>query len=216
VTPTGPTPTLTPTLTPTPYTRESFEKNYQDFLSGLEKDIKVSEGQLRSFVEGQMYREKVMEAITKDLPHEQEQVWARHILVESEETAKQVYTRLMAGDDFAALAAEFSTDTSNKDTGGDLGWFSKGAMVAPFEEAAFALEIGEISTPLQTDFGWHIIQGLGHENRALSTSEYEQLKQTEFDKWLEAQRTAAEPQIFDYWRDRVPTEPTIPAQLATG
>ncbi|HJW91260.1 MAG TPA: peptidylprolyl isomerase [Anaerolineales bacterium] len=216
LTPTGPTATPSPTLTPTPYTRESFEKNYQEFLTNLEKDVQVSEAQLRSFVEGQLYREKVMDAISKDLPRTQEQVWARHILVEDEETAKQILARLEAGEDFTALAAELSTDTSNKDNGGDLGWFASGAMVAPFEEAAFALETGEISQPVQSDFGWHIIQALGHENRPLSTSEYEQLKLTEFDKWLEAQRLAAEPEIFDYWRERVPAEPTIPAQLQLG
>ena len=89
-----------------------------------------------------------------------EEIEARHILVESEELINEIAAMLAAGDDFAALAAVHSLDQSNKDSGGNLGFFSRGMMVEEFEEVAFALEIGEISDPVQTSFGYHLIEVL--------------------------------------------------------
>ncbi len=87
-----------------------------------------------------------------------EEVEARHILVESRETADEVLALLEAGSDFATLASEFSIDTTNKDNAGNLGFFSRGTMVQEFEETVFALGVGEISGPVKTDFGYHIIE----------------------------------------------------------
>ncbi|MCX8999968.1 peptidylprolyl isomerase [Rhizobiaceae bacterium BDR2-2] len=88
----------------------------------------------------------------------QEEVHARHILVATEDEAKEVIAALDNGGDFAALAKEKSSD-SNKDEGGDLGFFSRGRMVPEFEEAAFGLEPGSYTkTPVQTQFGFHVIK----------------------------------------------------------
>jgi len=89
---------------------------------------------------------------------EPEQVEARHIVVESLEEAEAILEMLMAGDDFAELAGKYSIDPSNKDLGGELGFFSRDMMTQSFSDAAFALEIGEISEPVATYFGYHIIQ----------------------------------------------------------
>lgn len=92
-----------------------------------------------------------------DLP-KQEEAHARHILVATEDEAKAVIAALDKGGDFAALAKEKSTD-SNKDEGGDLGFFGRGRMVPEFEEAAFALKAGEYTkAPVKTQFGYHIIK----------------------------------------------------------
>ncbi len=127
---------------------------------------------------------------------EVEQVHARHILVADEETGKQVLARLDAGEDWAALAAEYSQDTSNKDTEGDLGWFPRGVMVAEFEEAAFSLEPGKTSDLVQSDFGVHIIQVLEKGMRELDEQTYSSMLQQAFQTWLDEGKAAAETTIL--------------------
>ncbi len=85
------------------------------------------------------------------------QVRAAHILVEKESQAKGLKNRIESGEDFAKMAKQFSLCPS-KQRGGDLGYFGRGQMVPEFETAAFNLPKGEISEPVQTDFGWHIIK----------------------------------------------------------
>ncbi len=82
----------------------------------------------------------------------------RHILVKDEATAKELFEKLKAGEDFATLAKENSLDTGSGANGGDLGWFQMGTMVTEFEDAAYALELNEISKPVQSQHGYHIIQ----------------------------------------------------------
>ena len=108
--------------------------------------------------------------------------------------------RLEKGEDFAKVAAEVSTDTSNKDKGGDLGWFGKGAMVPEFETAAFGLKVGEISQPVKTQFGYHIIQVLAHGEVPLSADAYEQARQTAFNDWLTKARTKYKVVTYDNWQ----------------
>ncbi len=86
----------------------------------------------------------------------EEEVHARHILVDTEAEAKEVAERLKKGEDFATVAKEKSKDPSAE--GGDLGFFTRGQTLKPIEDAAFALEVGQISEPVQTKFGWHILK----------------------------------------------------------
>jgi peptidyl-prolyl cis-trans isomerase C len=86
------------------------------------------------------------------------EVRARHILVENEDEAKAVKARLTKGEDFAKVAAEVSKDPGSKGDGGDLGFFTKDRMVEAFAEAAFKLDAGQISDPVKSQFGWHVIK----------------------------------------------------------
>ena len=99
---------------------------------------------------------KVYDEAAKQMPPEQE-VHARHILVQTEDEAKEIEAELKKGADFATLAKEKSKDPGAAD-GGDLGYFTKDQMVPEFSQAAFKLDKGQISDPVHTQFGWHIIK----------------------------------------------------------
>ncbi|MEA5037590.1 Foldase protein PrsA 1 [bioreactor metagenome] len=84
-------------------------------------------------------------------------VKASHILVKTESEAKEIMQKIKAGDDFAKLAKLYSQCPSGN-AGGDLGYFGKGQMVKPFEEACFKANAGDVVGPVKTQFGWHIIK----------------------------------------------------------
>jgi len=98
-----------------------------------------------------------------------EEVRASHILVEKKEDADAIEAQLKAGGDFAAIAKEKSKDSGSGAQGGDLGYFSKGQMVKPFEDAAWGMKVGAVSDPVQSQFGWHIIKLVDKRNRPAPT-----------------------------------------------
>lgn len=100
------------------------------------------------------------------------EIKARHILVADEKTAKEVIAKLNKGEDFGKLAKQYSTDTTSAQNGGDLGWFGTGKMVPEFEKAAYALKKNEISAPIKSQYGYHIIQLLDKKEKA----SYEDMK----------------------------------------
>lgn len=100
---------------------------------------------------------KLYDETTKAMAPEEE-VNARHILVEDEAQAKAVAERLKKGEDFAKVAAELSKDPGSGKEGGSLGWFTKDRMVPEFAEVAFKLNKGQVSDPVKSQFGWHIIK----------------------------------------------------------
>ncbi|HLL73249.1 MAG TPA: peptidylprolyl isomerase [Pyrinomonadaceae bacterium] len=107
------------------------------------------------------YFKQTLAERTKASDAEIEAYFAAHPDIDPKQTkakAEEVLAKLRAGGDFNALAKEESADSSNKDKGGDLGWFGRGMMVKPFEDAAFALKPGELSGVVETQFGYHIIK----------------------------------------------------------
>lgn len=198
--------------TPTTYTREGFESLYDQMLSNISSQFDYTEKDFRAYVRALLLNQKVYDYVTKDITREQDMVWARHILVDTEEEAIAVLDRLSAGEDFSVIAAEVSIDTSNSNSGGDLGWFTKGQMVAEFEDAAFALEIGQISEPVATSFGYHIIQVLGHEPRELTDDQLNTFKSMTYSKFIEDAKAEMTVKKFDVWAEFVPSSPSVPAE----
>ena len=156
--------------------REEFEiQAVQRLIAGT---IEHSEEELIAFFE-----ERRSEY---DIP---EQVRAAHILVATEELAQQLLDELASGADFAALAQEHSTDTGSGARGGDVGWFQRGRMVVPFEEAAFTTPVGERSEIVQTEYGYHIIWVTDRQSKDMP--EYEEvadLVTSDFEADIMAQR----------------------------
>jgi parvulin-like peptidyl-prolyl isomerase len=209
------TPTLTATTGPTatPFTQQAFEEIYQDAIANLSEEYGISESDLKRGFEDHLYSGKILDVITKDIECTQEQVWALHILIDEEVLAKNIKTRLDEGEDWSLMATTYSTDTSNKDKGGDLGWFGQGVMVPEFEQAAFKLEVGETSEPIETDFGFHIIRILGHEERPLTEDACQSIRSEKFQEWLAELRENSNIIINEFWTDVAPTEPSLPANI---
>lgn len=145
------------------------EENFKAMLEQMD----LTDKDFRLMVEEQVIYDKMVDELVKDEEVDarsyydehiesfevSDQVKGAHILVESEAMAQEVIDKLAEGADFAALAGEYSTDTANKDQGGDLGSFSADQMVEPFSAAAFAMEPGTTSeAPVETEFGYHIIK----------------------------------------------------------
>ncbi|NLK72584.1 MAG: hypothetical protein GX285_06165 [Clostridiales bacterium] len=141
-------------------TKEFFEKN------------NISEAFVKEYIIGSyLYDIKFYDKVTSEVKNEEEaaiqyynnhkdeftRVRASHILVKKKKEAQKIMDKIKSGEDFTALAKEYSIDGSAQN-GGDLDYFPKGKMVKPFEDAAFALEIGEVSDIVETDYGFHIIK----------------------------------------------------------
>ena len=206
------TPTEEPTITPTstPYTYEGYTSLYSNIITNLSTNTTFTEAELREYVRVALFQRKVYLEVSKNVSPEQEMVWARHILVADEITAGVVIDKLNAGEDWNTLCLTYSTDTSNNTNGGDLGWFAKGTMVSEFEDAAWALEPGQTSAAVKTDYGYHIIQMLGKEVRQLSADELSTAQSAAYQNFIEDAKTEFGVTKNDIWASNTPSLPTIP------
>ncbi|MBO9128734.1 peptidylprolyl isomerase PrsA [Bacillus sp. 165] len=137
--------------------KEQYGDQFEDALKQSGMDEKALKEQIRSNL---AIKKAVEKTITdKELKENYKpEIQASHILVADEAKAKEIKARLDKGEDFAKLAKEFSEDTGSAENGGDLGFFGPGKMVAEFEAVAYKLKVGEISEPVKSQFGYHIIK----------------------------------------------------------
>ncbi len=170
---------------------QTAEAGYEAYQDGVFDRAHMSDSDYRRLVvRPAVAREKVRAALTADVGQTAEQVHAAHILVDTQDLADSIYAGLQEPiADFEQTAIDQSNDTSTAPNGGDLGWFTRGQMVDPFEQSAFSQTVGSISEPVQSEFGWHIIKVLEKDpDRALTDQQLEQYRENIVNDWLAAQR----------------------------
>ena len=205
-------PDLTAAPTPTVYTEAAYQETYTSHIETLRAETGMDEANFRGMFEQRLLGAKLREAIESELEVvQEEQAYARHILfsVDDLETAQVILKRALDGDDFAALASEFSSDVSNSASGGDLGWFPHGLMVASFDKAVFSSEIGIIPELVATQFGLHVIEIIEKEVRALPEHVLAQRRSQAFIDWISTRRTEESIEIMEWWEDLAPSDPTL-------
>lgn len=215
----GPSPTPFPSATP--YTLEGFNTRRADLIANLTKLTGMSEADYRDLIEFDLLVKKLQATYT-DVPKTIKTVHARHILIKiddqkdpakvaaAEAIAKDIISQLQKGANFADLAKKYSIDTSNKDKGGDLGTQDDGTYVAEFNKVVFdEANKGLYPTPVQSQFGFHIIDILEHGTRTLTDTEYSQKQQTAYNAWLSQQKADTKLVNELDWQTHVPTHPDV-------
>jgi parvulin-like peptidyl-prolyl isomerase len=200
------------------------QKRYEKQL----KDQGLTEAQVRNDITAQIVQEELFNEVTKNVKVTDAEVTkyyndnksqygtpesreVRHILVATKAKADQLYTQLKAGADFVALAKKHSTDTASKNSGGKL-TISKGQTVAPFDQTAFLLKKNQISRPVKTEYGYHIIQPLSAVTPA---------KTKPLDKNLRAQireqlSTTKKQEVMTKWVDELDEDYEDKIEYAVG
>ena len=139
--------------------------------------------------------------IKEEYEKQKEEVHAAHILMETKEQADAIYQQLKSGADFTQLAKEKSIDPSAKNNGGDLGFFSRGKMIPEFQDVAFKLKPGEISRPVQTQYGWHVIKLM--EKRNTVQPPFEQAQKTIQARLDQTKREARVKEYFGEMKKKI-------------
>ena len=211
----GPSPTNIPTSTPqataTPYTLDAYQKDYKEFIRSL-SDFRISEDDFLTFIENGILEANMREAFVADIEREQEQIFSRVILAESDEVANDVLERLEAGESWEELALEFSQDISTREVGGEVGWSTVTDMIARYGQpglAAFVAPEGEVVGPFALEGGGSFLFIVERrETRPISDEAYQLSLDQAFNEWMQGLRDEAEVTIVEDWQRYLP--PAVP------
>lgn len=199
--------TIPPSPTPSQEDRlNTYEESVDLFRKNLRESANIGNSTIDAFFERNAIRDALIDAVvTTDATAPF--VNARHILVDTEEEANEIITALQNGESFAALAQARSTDTQSGQRGGELDWSAAGGFVPAFEAAVLEAPIGEIVGPIESEFGFHVIQVRAREERDIEGTERDNLRQAEFAGWLTELREANEENITtnSNWPNFLPT-----------
>ena len=224
---TSATATATATLT-APDIQATIARAEETYFKAAQDGADVDREVVRKVFYYDALRTALMDAMAAEAPTGELQVRVRHILIAfdpanvgsglpateeqraaAEEKANEVMAAIQNGEPFADLAREVSDDTGSAQNGGELDWQSPSGFVSAFADTVTTAEIGEIVGPVETEYGYHIIQVLGREVRALTDTQLNQRRSQLFSEWLTERKAAANIERSDNWLDRIPDEPTI-------
>lgn len=214
------TPTPFPTIPPAPTQsaadiRDAYDEARERFFDEASR-LGLSRAYVTAYFEGLALREKLRDIIGEE-QSTGTATWAnaRHILVplENPERAQDILDALSAGESFAALARASSTDTGSGANGGELGWANIANYVEPFRDAVRDAAIGAVVGPVESEFGYHIIQVRAREERPLEEFEADNAVSEAFTTWLENHRStlreAGDIETNSIWTDFVPLDPVF-------
>lgn len=186
-------------------TKEMVDEEFTSItnLSGSEEDFKNTIHDLYGFTTEQFKKFIITPIVTERVLREKynsdaniDQTNKEKVVSEKKRMAESALAKINAGEDFAEVAKTESEDEGTADNGGELGFFAKGEMVKPFEEAAFALEPGQVSGIIETDYGFHIIKVTEKDNEMVKASHILWRTDYLFDNWLQSNLQAAKVWIF--------------------
>jgi parvulin-like peptidyl-prolyl isomerase len=221
-----PFPTGIPTATPGPtQQKEDYDKSQKSYFENAQKLTGLSVSDLQTLFREEVRRgeleKKVQEAVGGKLEPVQEQNKARHILVSTEEEAKDIIAAINAGESFAELAKALSKDTGSGANGGELGWAYKGKYVKEFEDFVWSAKPNELSAPIKSEFGYHIIQLEARETRPVTEADQTQAQRSRYQAWLKKTKEDKKVTISNFWPERTPADPKlsvfgVPGNLSQG
>jgi parvulin-like peptidyl-prolyl isomerase len=170
--------------------QESGQEYFDAWLSSSYYELP----EFREVIRLELMVSQLKAPVIASVPTATEQVRARHILVNTQAEAEQIVARLQAGEDFGALAAEYSFDVTTKDNGGDLGWFPRGGLLVPeAEEAAFSMSPGQPAVVVVSAWGTHIIQTLETDPaRQVDPETHDRLIRKAIEQWQSGLRAGAD------------------------
>ncbi len=207
-TPEIPTPAPTPTIHI--ITDEEFSQGYADYLDILKEQAGLSDAKYRQIIRAGLLLDKVQQHFADQVSPQAEQINVSHIQVDTQEEAQAALERLDAGEDFALVATEVSTDTFTAANGGELGWLLEGDLELGYgpavEEAAFSLSPGEYSQPISSTVGIHIILVNERGVRPLDEYRLQAEQQQAYFEWLQEAMSAEG--VETLWeQDMAPPDP---------
>jgi parvulin-like peptidyl-prolyl isomerase len=185
-------PTAAPPTTPTPVPTlagTDYELAYRAMLDRTGQ----SESQYRDGIRSQLQREKLRETMRKDLPTTEDQVHARHILLNADDQVQKAQEMLQQGVSFDGVARQLSADPGTRDKGGDLGWFGRGVMNATFESVAFNQQPGVIGEPFRSPNGQHIVLVIERDpNRTLTPEQMDRKAAQAYQAWYAGRKDSSD------------------------
>lgn len=216
-----PIPTATATVTPAPTevvptrsaseVQQSFESQKRTLIAEAARLSGASESAVLDVLRTRALRRAIADSLSGAAENETLYADVRHILVETEEQAQDVLAALEGGESFGDLARAASTDTGSGANGGELGWSPVSNYVEPFANAIRDAEVGAVVGPVESEFGFHIIQVRAKENREASDAEIERAKTLVFADWLAQVREDAQGtfETTSAWASNIPQSPNF-------